>query len=531
MYNIKEADCTGRKEFMMKRRICMFLAVMTVLTAALQGCAGGKPTGSSSASGNSGTGEPLSGGEITVGIPQDLDDSLDPHLAVSAGTKEVLFNIFEGLVKLDSDGNLNPAVASSYTVSDDGLVYDFTIRDGIKFQNGEDVKAEDVKYSIERCADTTGGEPLVSAFSDIESVDIPDEQHVEIRLKTADSEFLSYLTTAVIPADYADEATAPVGTGPYAFVSRSPQENIVLKKFDGYWGTEAYLDKVTFQVVSDADTVVTDLKGGSIQMYARLTASQAAELKDGYGIYDGTMNLVQALYLNNKAKPFDDVRVRQALCYAVDPKSIMDMIADGKGEQVGSSMFPALKKYYVEELNDTYSVDISKAKELLSEAGYPQGFSMTITVPSNYQPHIDTAQVIVEELKQIGVTATIQMVEWNSWVSDVYKGRSFQSTVVGVDASYPNARSMLERFTTDSSVNFINFSDTEYDALFEKASSATNEAEQISDYKQMEEILSKEAASVYIQDMADIVALDDSYGGYTFYPAYVQDMSKIYRVK
>ena len=156
---------------------------------------------------------------------------------------------------------------------------------------------------------------------------------------------------------------------------------------------------------------------------------------------------------------------------------------------------------------------------------------MTITVPSNYQPHIDTAQVIVEELKQIGVNATIDLVEWNSWVSDVYKGRNFQSTVVGVDAAYTNARSMLERFTSTSSVNFINFKNDEYDALFAKAIAATDETTQIDCYKQMEGILAKQAANVYIQDMANTVALSKDYGGYTFYPAYVQDMAKVYRVK
>lgn len=126
------------------------------------------------------------------------------------------------------------------------------------------------------------------------------------------------------------------------------------------------------------------------------------------------MNLVQAMYLNNAKEPFNDVRVRQALCYAVDPQGIMDMISDGKGTQIGSSMFPSFGKYYMEELNDLYATNIEKAKELLTEAGYPDGFSFTLTVPSNYQQHIDTAQVIVEQLKEIGVTANIQLIEWRA---------------------------------------------------------------------------------------------------------------------
>ncbi|MEG0590102.1 MAG: ABC transporter substrate-binding protein, partial [Lachnospiraceae bacterium] len=149
-----------------------------------------------------------------------------------------------------------------------------------------------------------------------------------------------------------------------------------------------------------------------IDMFQRLTSSQAAELSKGFRIQEGTMNLVQALYLNNASEPFQNEKVRQALCYAIDPQEIMDMIADGKGTEIGSSMFPAFGKYYDESLKDVYQPDVEKAKKLLKEAGYPDGFAMTITVPSNYQPHLDTAQVIVEELKKINVDAIIQPVEW-----------------------------------------------------------------------------------------------------------------------
>ena len=243
------------------------------------------------------------------------------------------------------------------------------------------------------------------------------------------------------------------------------------------------------------------------------------------------MNLVQALYLNNKEKPFDDPKVRQALCYAVNRQDVLDMIADGKGTIIGSSMFPAFGKYYMPELADRYSQDIEKAKELLDKAGYPDGFSMTITVPNNYQQHIDTAQVLVEQLKAVGIKAEIQQIEWDSWISDVYTDRKFQSTVVGVDAAYLSGRALLERFTSQSSKNFINYSNPEYDKLYEEVKKSTEEEEQIGLYKQMETLLTEDAANVYIQDMASEVVMQKGFGGYTFYPLYVQDMAKIYRVE
>ena len=491
----------------------LLVFVLSTLAIALSGCSGDKEGENSS--------------QITIGIPQDLEDSLDPHKMVAAGTKEVLFNLFEGLVKPTSDGDFIPAVASKYEESEDGKVYTFTLRDGVKFHDGTLVTAEDVKFSLDKCADASKGEPLVAAYSNIESIEIADEKTIVITLKEPNTEFLAYMTTAIIPASNTEPDTNPIGTGPYKFVSRSPQENFVVERFDEYWGEPAGIEHVTFKVCANADSIVMDLEGGSIDMFARVTASQAAELSDQFQVLEGTMNLVQALYLNNAQKPFDDVRVRQALCYAIDPEEIMMMVSDGKGTELGSSMFPAFSKYFVEELNHTYDQDVEKAKELLKEAGYPGGFSFTITVPSNYQPHIDTAQVLVEEFKAIGVDAKIQLVEWDSWLSDVYQNREFQSTVVGVDASNLTAASMLERFTSDSSKNFINFSSADYDAAFAAANGTTDDEEKTAYYKECETILSKEAANVYIQDLPEFVALNKKYTGYEFYPLYVQDIAKL----
>ena len=192
--------------------------VFTTLTIALSACSGDKAGESSS--------------QITIGIPQDIEDSLDPHKAVAAGTEEVLFNLYEGLVKPDSSGELQPALASDFQISEDATTYTFTLREGVKFHDGSPVTAEDVKYSIDRCADTTNGEPLVAAYSHIQSVNIVDEKTIEVVLDGPDTDFLAYMTNAVIPASNENPDTNPIGTGPYKYVSRSPQENFVIEKFD-----------------------------------------------------------------------------------------------------------------------------------------------------------------------------------------------------------------------------------------------------------------------------------------------------------
>ena len=501
---------------MSKVKGILALCALMTMSIALIGCSGDKAKDSS---------------EIVVGIPQDLEDSLDPHKALAAGTKEILFNVYEGLLKPDSQGNNIPAVAESYTVSEDLMTYTFKLRDGIKFHNGKNVTADDVKYSIDKFAGISdGSEPLVSAFSVIEEVNIIDDKTVDVVLNTPDTDLPTYLamvSAAIIPKDNENPDTVAIGTGPYKYVSRSPQENVICEAFDDYWGEKANIKNVTFKVEANADSIVMDLLGGSIDFYARLTIDQVKQLNDEFSVYEGTMNLVQALYLNNNVKPFDDVRVRQALSYATDVDEILDITAEGKGTKIGSSMFPAFGKYYDESLSELYPTDIEKAKELLKEAGYENGFNMTITVPSNYQPHIDVAQVLAEQYKKIGVNAEIQLVEWNSWLSDVYTGRDFESTVIGVDASYLAASALLSRFESTAANNFINFKSDAYDKAYNKTLTTADDDERTALYLECEKILADEAANVYIQDLPEYVVLNKKFTGYEFYPLYVQDIAQL----
>jgi peptide/nickel transport system substrate-binding protein len=472
----------------------------------------------------------IEGGSIVVGIQQDFD-TLDPHLVESAGTREVLFNIYEGLVKPDSDGNLVGAVAESYDVSADGTEYTFHLREGVKFHNGDTVTAEDVKYSLDRAAGKLDEGVQMSNLDAIDRVEIEDESTVNVYLTTGDTEFIAYMTAAIIPEGYDDLANNPVGTGPFKFVSYTAQDNLVMEKNTDYYGDQAYLDEVTFKIIADADSsVLLALQSGIIDIYPYLTADQADQLTDDYNIEVGTTNLVQALFLNNDVEPFDNELVRQALCYLIDPQEIIDMVGGGYGSIIGSGVFPGFGKYYDADLENAYTRDVEKAKELLTEAGYPDGFSMTISVPSNYQYHMDTAQVIVEQLKEGGIDAEIDPVEWGTWVSDIYVGREYQSTIVGLDAVLA-PKALLGRYDSESSKNFVNFSNEEYDEAIRAAIASTDDDEKVELYTKCQELLSEHAASVYLQDPASLVAVSKKLAGYTFYPLYVQDMAKIYFVE
>ena len=509
----------------MKKRTIALLLSSALMVMALSACGGQKPENSGSDDANSSRAD---SNEIAVGIAQDLGDSLDPYQMTAAGTREILFNVFEGLYKPNSDGDFVPAVAENYTVSDDGLTYTFTLRDGVQFHNGTAVDAQDVVYSFNTCAANSVDSSLMAALSNVASVEATDENAVTVTLKSADSDFLAYVASVyIVPDDYTDQKTAPVGTGPFKFVSRSVQENVILEKFGDYWGEGAKVDRVVCKIYEDATALVTALNAGSVDIVAHLSSDQIAGLSGDYDVLEGTMNLVQALYLNNAVEPFNDVRVRQALCYAVNVDDILALTADGHGTKLGSSMYPAFAKYFDDSLTDYYTYDPDKAKELLTEAGYGDGFTMTITVPGNYTPHVNTAQVIAEQLSAVGITAKVQEVEWNSWLQDVYTNREFETTVIGFDASNLTANALLQRWVSDSDKNMIGFSDSQYDQLIAAANATTDDAERTSLYKEAERVLTEQAANVYLQDLADFVAVNKNLTGYEFYPLYVMDLANV----
>lgn len=512
-------------------------ALCLVSSIALTACSGDKKDETKTEGNNSETNisqqEPTDGGSVVVGIQQDID-SLDPHKAVAAGTSEILFNIYEGLVKPDQEGNLTDAVASKHEISTDGKTYTFTLRDGIKFHDGKLVTVDDIVYSVKRSAGLLDKEDssivVKSALQNISEVKATDDKTVQVSLKTPDTELLGYMTFAIIPAGYEKCDTAPIGTGPFKFVSYTAGQNIVVEKNNEYWGKKAYLDKVTFKVVPKAETAMNELAAGSIDIYPYLTVDQAAQLEKQFNIQVGNMNLVQALFLNNAAKPFDNQKVREAICYAIDRQAVLDLVAGGKGTIIGSGVFSGFTKYFNEDLVSYYNKDTQKAKALLAEAGYPNGFEFTITVPSNYQYHVDTAQILVDQLSEIGVTAKIKTVEWAAWLSDTYSAREYEATVVGLDAKLAGS-DLLSRYVSTANNNFINFNNKEYDEIFAKAVATTNDEEKVTYYKQLQKILTENAASAYIADPPLMVALNKKLGGYTFYPVYVQDMASVYFTK
>jgi peptide/nickel transport system substrate-binding protein len=450
-------------------------------------------------------------------------DPLSP--ANTADGRSILFNVYEGLVKADKDGKLQPAVASEYRIEQDGLVYRFSIRQGLSFHDGSPLTAEDAKFTLEAAIGAN-----FRGFTQIDRIDVSGNT-LTITLKAPDPEFLPYLTQGIVPRNNPDREKNPVGTGPFIIESYTVQQSLVLRKNPHYW-KEGFpkLDKVTVVFVADSDALLLSLQGGNVDG-AGVTSSIVQQLDPSrFDVVAGYSNSVQLLALNNASPPLDDVRVRQAIAYAVDIPQIIDTAFYGQGEVSGSPLIPGLSAYYEESLRSPYSRDGDRAKRLLSEAGLPSGFPLEITVPSNYTMHVDTAQVIVNQLKAAGINAGIRLVDWATWLSDVYRGRKYQATIVSLDDSGTplTPRSFLSRYLSTSGSNFVNFNSPDYDRVYSAALLEPDEAKRIGLYKEAQKILVGSAASVYIQDIYSFkVFARGRYSGVLNYPLYVIDFSTI----
>ena len=523
----------------MQKRILSLVLALALAVATFAGCtntngsstSGGSSTSSgSSASESSSQTSETSGGEATV-VRMNIGsepDSLDPWQSAASDTEAIMHNVFEGLVLYDETGAIIPGIAESWDISEDGLTYTFHLREDVTFHNGKPLTSADVLYTYNNLAGMGGEKAVSSKFENVESFEATDDYTFVIKLKEASAGFLSLNIIAILPEGYEDQATAPVGTGPFKFVEYVPSQRVVLEKNPDYYDEDrmAQVDRVEFYIMTDSAAVVSALQSGTLDITS-ISADDAAVLEGQFDIYNSPQNMVQIFAMSNSVAPFDDVRVRQAINYAIDKDQIIDSVFGGYATKLYTNFSPVMGVYYNEELEGSYDTDVEKAKELLKEAGYEDGFEFTITAPANYQAHIDTAQIIAQQLQQVGITANIETMEWATWLEDVYGNAQYEATIVGLTGKLdPDA--VLGRFKTTYPKNFFKFSNEEYDQLITSALTEQDEQTRIDDYKRCQEILTEQAAAAFISDPNLVVVCRKDLKGYTFYPVTFHDMTKLY---
>ena len=466
------------------------------------------------------------GAELRFGLATE-PVTLDPlNPANTADGRSILFNVFQGLVKPDSYGNLVGAVAESFEIDENSLVYVFTLRQGVLFHDGQAVSPADVVFSL-----NTAIAAGFVGLNQIERVEISGPREVRITLSEPDPGFLPFLTIGIVPENNPDRERNPIGTGPFIIESYSPQQSLILARNPYYWRSGIpKLDRVTLVFSSDSNALFRGLLGGNIEG-ASITGAQLAQLNErDFDIFPFPSNMVQLMALNNAHPPLDDVRVRRALNYALDISEIIEIAFFGQGEPSGSPVIPGLRNVYDESLRDPYPRDLERSRSLLAEAGFPNGFPLEITVAAPFTMHVDTAQVIVNQLRDAGINATIRLVDWATWLSEVHHARRFQATIISLDAGTVSPRSFLARYVSTAGGNFFNFDNPDFDRVFTAALTERDEARRISLYKEAQRIISENAAGVFIQDILGFRAFTSGrFGGVVNYPLFVIDFASMYR--
>lgn len=408
--------------------------------------------------------------DIMIGMQLE-PPNLDPTGGAAAAIDEVVYaNIFEGLTRFGPDGSVKPALASSWTIEDDGMRYVFALQSGVKFHDGTDFSAGDVKFSIDRAMAEDSTNAQKGLFANIDSVQVIDDNTVAIVLKQADGSLLFNLAwgDAIIMDNEsaATAATMPIGTGPFVFDKWVQGDRIELVKNEAYWGEAAKLDKATFKFISEPTAAYAAILAGDLDAFPNYPAPENLAQLDAdprYSVVLGSTEGETILSTNNAIAPFDDVRVRKALAHAINRGEIIDGAMFGYGTPIGTHFAPHNPAYVDLLANSMYDPEMAKA--LLKEAGHEAGLTVSLKLPPPAYARRG-GEIIAAQLRDVGITAEIENLEWAQWLEQVFRGKDFNLTIVShtepMDISiyakpdyyfqYDNAelQSMMEAFSTET---------------------------------------------------------------------------------
>lgn len=480
----------------MKRSLGV-IALSVAAALAFSGCASGSTTASG-------------GADATIEIgslyePQNLSN-------VGGGGQGVVEaltgNVYEGLYRLSDDGSVDPLLAESNTVSDDGLTYTFTLQKGVTFHSGAALTSADVKSSIEQVVAEDSQSARKSSFTVISDIATPDDNTVVITLATPSISFiynLSYIW--IVSSTLTDLKTSEDGTGPYTVGDWKRGSSLALERWDDYWGTPAASKEVVFNYFTDATALSNALVTNQIDIITSVQSpDQLSQFTDNadYVVSDGNSTTKEVLAFNDRVAPFDNVDVRKAVYSAIDTKKLLSSIWGDYGTLIGS-MVPPTDPWY-EDLTQVNPYDPELAKQELTAGGYPDGFEFTLDTPS-YDPHPAVAEFVQSELAKVGITVTINTISADEWYSKVFKERNFQATL----QEHVNDRDVVWYGNPDFYWGYDNPEVIQWVAEAEQ--SATVE-EQTAKLKLVNEQIAEDAASVWLYLYPQIVVANADVSGY-----------------
>lgn len=360
---------------------------------------------------------------------------LDPTAGAAAAIDEVVYaNVFEGLTRIDQNGAVRPSLATEWTIAENGTRYEFTLKQGVTFHDGTSFDAEDVKFSLDRARGKDSVNAQKGIFAPITSIEVLASHKIAIEIANPQGDFLFNLgrgdAVIVAPESAADNQNNPVGTGPFKFVDWQKGSKVILEQNADYTGDPVYLDRAIFNFISDPNAAQNAMLAGELDGFANFPAPETLEIFEAdprFNVVVGTTEGETILATNNKAEPFNNIKVRQAIAHVLDRQAIIDGAMFGYGTPIGTHFAPH-HPYYL-DLLDTYPHDVERAKQLLSEAGYADGFKATLKLPPPTYARRG-GQILAAQLREIGIELELINVEWAQWLDDVFTNKDYDLTIV-----------------------------------------------------------------------------------------------------
>ncbi|GHC60769.1 ABC transporter substrate-binding protein [Limoniibacter endophyticus] len=452
---------------------------------------------------------------------------LDPTAGAAGAIDEVLYaNVFQGLTRIDEKGQVQPQLAKSWEVSEDGKVYTFTLQEGVKFHDGSDFNAEDVKFTLDRARAESSVNPQKTLYSVISSVEVVDPATVKVTLSRPQGAFLYNLGIgdAIIVASESAETNRekPIGTGPFKFDRWAKGSAIFLSRFADYWGEPAALENVEFRVIPDAAAAMPALLSGDVQAFPNAQLGDSLPLIQSdprFKVVIGSTEGETILATNNKKAPFDNLKVRQAIAHAIDRDEIILGASAGNGVPIGSHFAPHNPAY--EDLTGTYPHDIEKAKALLTEAGMPEGFSATLKLPPPAYAR-QGGEIIASQLRKVGINLEIVPLEWAEWLKQVLNEKNYDLSIIS--HTEPNDIDIYARPDY-----YFGYNNPEFNKIIEDLDLNSDQEKRNALYKQAQEILARDAVNGFLFELPKVGVWDAKIQGlWENMPIQANDLTKVH---
>lgn len=487
---------------------------------------------------------PVKGGTIVVGL-QAEPTTLDSQQISDYNSHRAAYGIYDMLLRFEDEGtNVEPGLAERWEISDDGLEYTLYLRQGVKFHDGTDFNADAVKFNIDRQIDVdhpfhNTGQFAYAEFTwgMVDRVEVVDPYTVKFVLKDKFAPFLNHL--AMHPAAMASPAAVekygmdfsinPVGTGPFKFVRWTPGVEVVLEKNPDYWRGEPLLDQIIYRPIIEDQSRLTELESGGVNFMVNVPPDDLARIKGDsqYTVVEQAGMHTWWVAFNHTKEPFNNKLVRQAMNYAINKQAIVDNILKGTG-QLAVSPLPPVVWSYTDDIQ-TYEYNPEKAKELLAEAGYPDGFTCDFWLPesgSGMQQPVVMGTAMQADLKAVGIDCTIQTFEWGSYLEKVIVPPDqaefdlMEMSWIGDNGDPDNFLYILlsgEQFPPNG-YNMGFYNNEEVNKLLAEARVTLDKAQRTELYVQAQKLIAEDPPWMVIDHESQIVAMSNKIKNFKLHP-------------